>query len=165
MMSMCRQTPAANPNPSGGALMDKILAWLKSLTYKFRVWLVHFMTGRHGVDELSIFTLSASILISLAGSLFGSLLLILLGYAGEIYTLFRIFSKNNAKRAEENRKYTTWSRKTRFNLKAFLLRLKMRREYKYFRCPGCKSLMRLKRGQGEVEMDCPKCHTRFKQKS
>ena len=136
--------------------MDKILAWLKSLTYKFRVWLVRFMTGRHGVDELSIFTLSASTGKERTGKIV---------IAGEIYTLFRIFSKNNAKRAEENRKYTTWSRKTRFNLKAFLLRLKMRREYKYFRCPGCKSLMRLKRGQGEVEMDCPKCHTRFKQKS
>lgn len=145
--------------------MAKILAWLKSLAYQFRVWLVRFMTGRHGVDEFSIFTLALGIFLSLLGSLFGSFLLILLGYPAEIYTLFRIFSKNTAKRSEENRKFVALSGKVLFRAKAFLLRLKMRKEYKYFRCPGCKSLMRLKRGKGEVEMECPKCHTRFKQKS
>ena len=69
------------------------------------------------------------------------------------------------KRQEENRKYLKWSANVRFQIKAFFTRQKMRKEYKYFRCPGCKSLMRLHRGRGEVEMDCPKCHTHFKKKA
>ena len=85
--------------------MDKILAFFRSLLYRFRVWLTRFMTGRHGVDELCVFTLMSGILISFIGSLFGFFLPILIGYAAEIYTLFRIFSKNLPKRQEENRKY------------------------------------------------------------
>ena len=130
--------------------MDKILAFFRSLLYRFRVWLTRFMTG---------------ILSSFIGSLFGFFLPILSGYAAEIYTLFRIFSKNLPKRQEENRKYLKWSANVRFQIKAFFTRQKMRKEYKYFRCPGCKSLMRLHRGRVEVEMDCPKCHTHFKKKA
>ena len=145
--------------------LDKILAFFRSLLYRLRVWLTRFMTGRHGVDELCVFTLMTGILISFIGSLFGFFLPILIGYAAEIYTLFRIFSKNLPKRQEENRKYLKWSANVRFQIKAFFTRQKMRKEYKYFRCPGCKSLMRLHRGRGEVEMDCPKCHTHFKKKA
>ena len=146
-------------------ILNRFLELLKSLFYKFRVGLMRFMQGRNGVDELSMSALIAGIVFLFLSSLFGSFLMTLIGYILYGYALFRILSKNTAKRQEENRKYIAWSSHIRFETKAFFLRLKLRKEYKYFRCPGCRSRMRLQRGKGEVNMECPKCHKQFKQNS
>ena len=43
--------------------------------------------------------------------------------------------------------------------------MKNRKDYKYFKCPNCKVLLRLKRGCGEKEITCVRCQHRFKQKA
>ena len=124
-----------------------------------------FMSGRYGADQLSLHLLILGIVFYLISLFTGFFPLSLASTGLYIYTAFRMLSKNRVKRAAENTKYLSAFYQTKQKSHQTVLRLKNRKEYKYFRCPGCKSLMRLKRGQGEVEMDCPKCHTRFKQKS
>ncbi len=145
--------------------MDKIKVFLRQLWFRFRGRMMRFMQGRRGADELGLACLLAGAVFVMLGSLFGSGLMYFLGFAFEIYALFRMLSRQVLKRAQENTAFLTWYRTRKRDTKAFFLRLKLRKQYKYFRCPGCRSLMRLSRGRGEVEMTCPKCHTVFKQKA
>jgi len=40
-----------------------------------------------------------------------------------------------------------------------------RKVYKYFRCHGCKSKLRVGRGKGKIFITCPRCGLRFSGKS
>ena len=127
--------------------------------------LVRFMQGRHGADNLSFFTLIAGLVISLLSSFFGSALLSFLGFGLYAWTLFRMLSRNREKRLAENRKYLALSSGVRTKSIQFVRRVKNRKDYKYFRCPNCKVLLRTKRGTGEKEITCVRCGHQFKQRS
>ena len=132
---------------------------------KIRESLVRFMQGRHGPDNLGMFTLIAGLVCSILGSITGLGILSLLGFVLYVWTLFRMFSRNNEKRAEENRKYIRLTSDWKKKFSQFVKRTKNRRDYKYFKCPNCKVLMRLKRGTGEKEITCVRCGHQFKQKA
>ena len=138
---------------------------MKEFLNRIRQSLSRFMVGRHGADELSMYTTLAALILTLVSSITGSLLLDVVGIGLWIWTLFRIFSRQTEKRIAENRlflqKKTVWVRE----IKVFFLRLKNFRVYKYFRCPGCKARMRLKRGSGEKEIHCPRCGKDFTMKA
>lgn len=127
--------------------------------------LANFMQGRNGVDNLGFATLWTGLIVNLVDSFLGTGLLSLLGTALYFYTMWRMFSRNVYKRAEENRKYVAFSNGITTKVKQFFLRLKNSREYKYFKCPQCKVLIRLKRGSGEKQIHCPKCGCEFSQKA
>lgn len=132
---------------------------------KLRMMLAQFMQGRNGVDNLGFAALWTGLIISLVDSLIGTGLLSMLGMALYIYAIWRMFSRNVYKRAEENRRYVTAVQNVKTKVKQFFLRVKNSREYKYFKCPQCKVLIRLKRGSGEKHIRCPKCQHEFTQKA
>lgn len=136
-----------------------------SLWQKIKNGIASFMQGRHGADNFGMFTLIAGLILSLLASFLGIPLLSILGFALYIYTLFRMLSRNHEARAAENRKYIalTSGWKTRF--RQFSKRMKNRKEYKYFKCPQCKVLLRLKRGCGEKDITCVRCGHQFKEKA
>ncbi len=127
--------------------------------------LIRFMQGRYGSDQLGIFTLFSGLILSLLGSFTGLGLLTLLGAALYFITLFRMFSHNREARLQENRKYISltsgWQTKTR----QFFRRCRNRKDYKYFKCPKCRVLLRMKRGSGEKTITCARCGHQFTQKS
>lgn len=127
--------------------------------------LARFMTGRHGPDNLGMFTLIAGLVCSLLGSFTGIGLLSLIGFALYVWTLFRMFSRNNEKRMEENRKYIELTSNWKTKYRQFMMRQKNRSEYKYFKCPNCKLLLRSRRGGGERTITCSRCGHEFKQKT
>ena len=127
--------------------------------------LAAFMVGRHGPDNLGMFTLFTGLACSVIGSFTRFGLLSLLGMLLYIWTLFRMFSRNNEKRAAENRRYIELTSGWKTKISQFMKRMKNRREYKYFKCPNCKVLLRLKRGSGEKDITCVRCGHQFKQKS
>ena len=45
------------------------------------------------------------------------------------------------------------------------VRFQKRKEFKYFKCPQCKSILRLPRGVGEVTVTCGKCRHSFTHKA
>lgn len=127
--------------------------------------LARFMQGRNGTDQFSLFTLFAGLILSLLASILRIPLLSFAGLALYVYTLFRVFSRNRDKRLAENRKYLSVSGNVRTKSLQFVRRIKNRKDYKYFRCPGCKVLLRLKRGTGEKEITCVRCGHQFRQKA
>ena len=91
--------------------------------------------------------------------------LIYLSYGLYGLFLFRFFSKNRYKRQEENRKFMFLFQNAVLKTKQFFRRLKGIKQYKYFRCPQCKTLLRLNRGTGEKEIHCPRCSHEFHKKA
>ena len=127
--------------------------------------LIRFMEGRHGSDHLGIFTLLSGLFLSLAGSFSRFGLLSMLGFVLYVITLFRMFSRNREARARENRKYIELTSGWKTKTQQFIRRCKNRKDYKYFKCPNCKVLLRLKRGCGEKEITCVRCGHKFSQKA
>ena len=131
---------------------------------KIRDALMRFMQGRHGPDNLGMCTLLLGLGCSLVSMFTGIPLLSFLGIALYGVTLFRMLSRNNEKRIAENRKYISLTSGWKTKSVQFTKRLKNRKDYKYFKCPNCKVLLRLKRGCGEKEITCVRCSHQFKQK-
>ena len=136
-----------------------------SFLQRLKMSLMNFMQGRHGADNLGMFTLLTGLACSLLGSFTGFGILSLLGTALYFVTIFRMFSKNDEKRIEENRKYIELTSGWKLKSRQFVKRLKNSREYRYFRCPECKQLLRLRRGTGEKEITCARCKHQFRFKA
>lgn len=127
---------------------------------------IRFMQGRNGVDQLSRFTMGVafvSIILAIfagSGSLIGSLL-DTLGLLAIIYTYYRILSKDLSKRYQENQKYLQMTEKLRRRFLREKNMMQQRKTHHIYTCPGCGQKIRVPRGKGKIEIDCPKCHTKF----
>ena len=136
-----------------------------SILEKIKAGLVKFMAGRRGADELSLAMLIGGALLSLLSTILHAPVLSLLSMVIYIYTLFRMFSRNLEKRHAENAAFLKFWNGMTSGIRQFFNRLKNMKKYKYFKCPECKSRLRLPRGVGEVTVTCGKCHHPFKQKA
>ena len=76
-----------------------------------------------------------------------------------------VFYKDNTYRKEEDCVFLKLWNGMISGIRQFFNRLKNMKKYKYFKCPECKSRLRLPRGVGEVTVTCGKCHHPFKQKA
>ena len=123
-----------------------------------------FMAGRNGFDRLGIISLIAAIVIKNIAWFFRSWLygvanLLALALFG--YTIFRVLSRNVAKRQREN----YWLIRTFGDLRAKYADHRARhaqsKQYKFFTCPSCKNRLRVPRGKGKVQITCPRCGQRF----
>ena len=132
---------------------------------KIKAGLIRFMQGRHGSDNLGMFTLISGLVLSLLGSFTGLGILSFLGLVLYLITLFRMFSRNREARMAENRKYIELTSGWKTKTQQFIRRCKNRKEYKYFKCPHCKVLLRMKRGSGEKTITCARCGHQFTQKA
>lgn len=132
---------------------------------KLKLQMARMMSGRNGADELGMAMLIVGLLLSMVDRFVGLGLLSLAGFVLYILAIYRMFSRNLSKRAEENARYNAFFAQFVTKLRQWWTRQKNRKEYKYFRCPQCHSLMRLKRGSGEKHIVCPKCKKEFDQKA
>ena len=130
-----------------------------------------FMQGRYGVDELSRFTMGAALVLIILtmfitmfnrnlGSIFD-----FLGIAAIVYAYFRIFSRNIQQRYAENQKYLQMTSKVRLRFNKEKNLMKQRKTHHIYSCPGCGQKVRIPRGKGKIEIECPKCHTKFVKRS
>lgn len=126
---------------------------------------VRFMSGRYGADRLSLTCLWTAIILSLIGSFSGVSLLSLISMVLYFWTLYRMMSRNLVKRRLENDRFEHLVNPLTTRARQSLNRLKLRKKYKYFHCPQCKSMLKLPRKVGEVTMTCGKCGNQFKQKA
>ena len=126
------------------------------------------MYGRYGLDELSKFLSSASIIVLLVSMFISSSAKTVVFMAALlllIYAYFRIFSKNYEKRRAENAKFLKFRQPI---LDSFKLRREMwkqRKEFKFFKCPSCKAVLRVPKGKGKIRVVCKKCGTAFEKKT
>ena len=78
-----------------------------------------------------------------------------------VWAVSRAFSHNIHKRWAENQRLLNWLPGLRRSLADGLARYRQRRDYKFFRCPGCRNRLRLPRGKGRIQITCPRCGQRF----
>lgn len=129
-----------------------------------------FMQGRYGTDQLSRF-LGFAALILIVLSIFtarwriASALLDAMGMAALLLCYFRMFSRDIAKRSGENRKFLelTDSLRDRFGREKYYMN--ERKTNHIYSCPGCGQKIRIPKGKGKIEIECPKCHTKFVKRS
>lgn len=130
--------------------------------------LIRFMTGRNGADNLSravSFVSIALLVIGLFTDVEVSRVLWVFAVLGVGYVYFRIFSRNVYKRQAENRKYLNMTAGARAYFRGLKERWSQRKDYKFFRCPSCRTLLRVPRGKGKIKLVCRKCGTSFIRKT
>lgn len=132
---------------------------------KIKAGMRNFMAGRNGSDQLGMALILGGLVLVVLASITNLVIIHYLGLALYVYALFRMFSRNVAKRRAENEKYMNFRRNYKTNISQFFARMKNSKQFKYFRCPECKARLRLPRKVGEVTVTCGKCRHQFKQKA
>ena len=126
------------------------------------------MYGRYGMDELSRFLTYAGLLVLIVSMFLPQAVktvAFIIAVSIIIFTYFRTFSKSFEKRRAENARYlghrlriTTW-----FKLRRDMW--KQRKEFRFFKCPSCKAILRVPKGKGKLRVVCKKCGTAFQRKT
>ena len=130
-----------------------------------------FMQGRYGVDDLSRFTMGVAlvlIILAMFANIFSRTVgstLDILGVAAIVYAYIRIFSRNIQQRYAENQKFLQMTSKFRFRFYKEKDLMKQRKTHHIYSCPGCGQKIRIPKGKGKIEIECPKCHTKFVKRS
>lgn len=127
-------------------------------------WLQKMMYGRHGVDQLSIALMVFYLILSLIFQFTGIAIFYVLSFLCVIYSIFRMFSKNHAKRYAENAKFLGKWNPVQGWLRSKYHYIKGLKTYRYYKCPSCKQTVRIPKGKGKVSITCPKCKTSFIEK-
>lgn len=126
------------------------------------------MYGRYGLDELSKFLSTVSLVVMFVSMLLPSAARSI-GFIAAIIILvnayYRIFSKSFEKRRAENARFLRWRQPVLDRLRLRREMWKQRKEYKFFKCPSCKAVLRVPKGKGKIRVVCKKCGTAFEKKT
>ena len=124
-----------------------------------------FMMGRYGTDGLNQFLSISSIVFILLTLFTHFRLFTYVGFALLVWCYYRTFSRNIAKRTQEN--YQFYAIKDRLTGKVNGLKDQWanRKLYHYYRCPQCRQKLRVPRGRGRIQISCPRGGTQFIKKS
>ena len=135
--------------------------FLQKLTTKIQ----QFMVGRYGSDQFSLFLSIAGILLSFLGNFKYLGVLYFIGTLMIFCSLFRSLSKNYEARRKELNWYLLWSMKPKTQIKLLINQIRDRNTHRYFKCKSCKTVMRVPKGRGKIEITCPKCRAKLVKKT
>ena len=121
--------------------------------------------GRYGVDNLTCYILCFGILFSIVYNFVHWPIFYFISLAASVYALYRIFSKDFAKRQRENEAFQRFLERHGIYPHKIFRRIVDFPRYKYYRCMNCKQTIRIPRGKGRVEIRCPKCGYSFRSKT
>lgn len=126
------------------------------------------MAGRRGMDEFSRFLLIAVLVVAVvSGFLPYGLrsILSVVELAGLAYYFLRVFSRDIYKRQRENAWYLQKRSLFLGWVRSLKERWQQRKDYRFFRCPSCRALLRVPRKKGKLLLTCRKCGNRFERKT
>jgi len=119
-----------------------------------------FLMNRYGMD-----TFNRALIIFYIIFLFLSLItrkdiFMYISLALAIYQVFRAFSKNFAARSKENQQFLKlWNPVKR---KYYSIKKKLSdKTHRYYKCPKCKTEIRVPKNKGKIRITCPKCKDQF----
>ncbi len=130
-----------------------------------RNWLRNFMIGRYGPDQLyvALFILALALMLLSNIKYFG--FLSFFAFAVLFIAMFRMFSRNIVKRRAENDRFLRFYAPIKNSISGKGARKRDNKDFKFFKCPGCKNLLRVPKGKGKIQITCPRCGERFEKKT
>ena len=141
-----------------------------SFFQKMQNALIRFMYGRNGFDPLNRFLFWVVLILDIVSIVFsrnesplGGVLSLVVTIAW-LLLLFRTFSRNLAKRQEENRKFVGWWWKVKNKASGAKAR-HADKDHKYFTCKSCGAICRVPVGKGKIVITCPKCRAQIQAKT
>lgn len=137
---------------------------MNNIFSRFGMWLQKFMYGRYGSDALSLAILILYIVLYILAQVFWWPVVAWLSLLLLFWSFFRMFSRNTAARYKENQKFLSVFRA----VKRFFTGNSQRRkdkDHRYFKCPGCKNVLRVPKGKGKIQITCPVCRREFVKKT
>ena len=108
-----------------------------------------------GLVCMLLSVLTANVLKGVFSLLFNWLGLMLL-----IFSFVRAFSRRLGQREAENNAYLALRQKQRHNRQAAWERRAQRKDFCFFKCPGCGVMLRVPRGKGKIHIKCKCGYTR-----
>ena len=121
-----------------------------------------FFANRNGMDDLSKVMIWVSLIVLLISGFIPvawlSSALYLFSLVVILYAYVRIFSKKLDKRYAENNAYLSWVNQLK-------QRWKQRKTHKFYRCPKCKTVLRVPKGKGKLSITCRSCGEKFIKKT
>ncbi len=130
-----------------------------------RNWLRSFMVGRYGPDQLYFALFITAIILAVIASITRLGFISVISYLLIIIAFYRLLSKNIYKRRAENDRFLRYWWPVRMWFSNRFSRLKCSKTHCFFRCPGCRNVLRVPRGKGKIQITCPKCGQRFEKKT
>ena len=130
-----------------------------------------FFSDRYGFDNLGFAVTVAALIVGIVSTFFNGIagwVLRIVQSLLLIYVFVRALSRNHGARRRENAKYLRASASVRKFFRPIsecLARHFGDRAHKYFKCPGCRAVLRVPRGHGKITVTCPKCGRRFDKRS
>ena len=120
-----------------------------------------FMAGRNGFDQLCMAQAALALVLSLLSRLTRRDFFALLSSILVVWMLYRALSRDVGRRQGENMRFLGTGSRIRSDVNGWIARQKQRREFRFFRCPGCRNWLRVPRGKGGIQITCPRCGHRF----
>ena len=127
------------------------------------------MAGRNGPDHLNRFLSIVFLILSvcsvfvrnarIASALYG------LSLGLFFYVMFRMLSRNIYRRQQENGAYLRERYKITSWWNGLRDRWAQRKEYRFYKCPSCRTRLRVPRGKGKLNIVCRKCGTSFQRRT
>ncbi len=138
--------------------------FFSDLAVKFQ----RFMYGRYGIDRLYRallwFYFAAIILALILGRAVDGIfytIFSVIGWGIFIFAFLRVFSKKIENRRRENENWLKFEGIFKKRFKLLSNRWKFRKTHVFRTCPGCKSVLRMKKVKGRHIATCPHCGRKF----
>lgn len=124
-----------------------------------------FMQGRYGMDQLNRFLTGFVFALLVLNVFLKSSILNLLSLVLLIYLYVRMFSRNYSKRYGENQWFINKTKPIHKFFQTKRNHVALRKDYRLYKCPGCKQMVRVPKGKGKIAICCPKCGREFIRRS
>ena len=120
--------------------------------------------GRYGWDQLNFCLTGVALVLYLLDLFLDASPLYFLYLLCILVVLFRVLSRNYARRRAENAKFLTVAGPV---IRWFKLQRTIHRdkEHRYFKCPNCGQQLRVPKGKGKITVTCRSCGAVFQEKS
>ncbi len=124
-------------------------------------WFNNLFHGRQGMDELSKamfwWGLACLLVSTLLSALLNGVLSLPFSWIGLLLILLcflRAFSRRLEQRELENGAYLAFLERRRRQWEMRKERFRQRRDFRFFKCPGCGTILRVPRGKGKIHINC-----------
>jgi len=117
--------------------------------------------GQLTIDELSLFLITIAFITAIFMIFLNLNRFILFTWFPLLVAYWRSFSKNKAKRARENQRFTNAYEPVVSFFKNTYRRIGSKKAYLYFNCKKCTQQLRIPKKTGHIKVTCPKCSHSF----